>query len=103
MNKMVSYEWHMGGPTSTKVRDGNFRQTRDLEFFIQTEGTRYHCMLRDMIADDFEPNNEGFNSISIFPEGLLVNAVMVIFRMMALEYSFPIRGNPTTKPLWKTC
>lgn len=70
-DKMVSYEWHMGGPTSTKVRDGNFRQTRDLEFFIQTEGTRYHCMLRDMIADDFEPNNEGFNSISIFPEGLL--------------------------------
>ena len=28
-------------------------------------------MLRDMIADDFEPNNKGFNSISIFPEGLL--------------------------------
>ena len=59
------------GPTSTKVRDGNFMQLRDLEFFIQTEEMRYHCMLRDVVKDDFDSNTEGFNSISIFPEGLL--------------------------------
>ena len=67
--EMVSYEWYMGGPTSTKVRDGNFVQLRDLEFFIQTEEMRYHCMLRDVVKDDFDSNTEGFNSISIFPEG----------------------------------
>ena len=50
--EMVSYEWCMGGPTSTKVRDGNFMQLRDLEFFIQTEEMRYHCMLRDVEKDD---------------------------------------------------
>lgn len=69
--EMVSYEWYMGGPTSTKVRDGKFQQFRELEFFIQTEETRYHCMLRDVVKDDFDSNTEGFNSISVFPEGLL--------------------------------
>ena len=69
--EMVSYEWYMGGPSSTKVRDGKFMQLRDLEFFIQTEETRYHCMLRDVVKDDFDSNTEGFSSISIFPEGLL--------------------------------
>lgn len=69
--EMVSFEWYMGGPTSTKVRDGKFQQFRELEFFIQTEETRYHCMLRDVIKDGFDTNTEGFNSISVFPEGLL--------------------------------
>ena len=43
---------------------------REIEFFIQTEETRYHCYLDDVIFDSFAPTNLGFNSVVVVPENL---------------------------------
>ena len=69
-DKMISYECHTGGPAYTKSRNGKMLMQREIEFFIQTEETRYHCYLDDVIFDSFAPTNLGFNSVVVVPENL---------------------------------
>ena len=68
--EMVSYEWYMGGPVYTKSRDEGIMQQRELEFFIQTKEIRYRCYIDDVVMDDFDPTNVGFNSVVVVPEEL---------------------------------
>lgn len=68
--EMISWEYDMGGPFDSTFQDNKIMRNRMIEFFIQTEKTRYVCILRDVMQDEFNPDNEGFYSITVFPEEL---------------------------------
>ena len=67
---MVSWEYNTGGVFKGAVSYGQIMRNRIIEFYIQTEHTRYVCSLHDVIRDDFDTNNEGFSSIVVAPEEL---------------------------------
>ncbi|WP_204885420.1 DUF5104 domain-containing protein [Pseudoflavonifractor phocaeensis] len=69
-DEMVSWEYDIGGPFDSTFQDNKIMRNRMIEFFIQTEKTRYVCILRDVMQDEFNPDNEGFYSITVFPEEL---------------------------------
>lgn len=69
-NDMVSWEYNIGGVFEGAVSYGQVMRNRIIEFYIQTEHTRYVCSINDVMDDDFEPNNEGFSSITVAPEEL---------------------------------
>ena len=68
--EMISWEYYTGGPFQRSYQDGKMMRNRIIEFFIQTEQTRYICSINDVMDDDFAPNNEGFSSITVSPEEL---------------------------------
>ena len=68
--EMISWRYNIGGPFDSTFQDNKIMRNRMIEFFIQTEQTRYVCILRDVIQDGFNPDNEGFYSITVFPEEL---------------------------------
>lgn len=66
--EMVSWEYDTGDPFETYQKDGKITRNRIIEFSIQTERTEYACSFLDVMQDDFEPNNEGFCSITLVPK-----------------------------------
>lgn len=69
-DEMVSWEYDIGGLFEGDVSYGQVMRNRMIELYIQTEQTRYVCSLHDVIRDDFDPDNKGFSSITVFPEEL---------------------------------
>ena len=69
-DEMVSWEYDIGGLFEGDVSYGQVMRNRMIELYIQTEQTRYVCSLHDVVRDDFNPDNKGFSSITVFPEEL---------------------------------
>ena len=66
--EMISWEYYKGGPFQRTYLENGMMRNRVIEFFIQTEQARYYCILKDIMDDDFDPDNKGFSSITIAPE-----------------------------------
>ena len=92
--EMISWEYYMGGPFHRTYREDGMMRNRIIEFFIQTEQTRYICSINDVMDDDFEPNNEGFSSITVAPEELSGLCGYGNFEMDGLGVFLSYQGEP---------